>query len=112
MAVDLSSYGFPISIEELPDLDRAVLSVVVNGNDSQLAAIAGPRSADFAEQANAVATFLRRLHITEPPEGFSSTLERARFLAHAARDEVGRAFPELNAEVIRRAGNRYAFLNR
>jgi hypothetical protein len=31
---------------------------------------------------------------------------------HAARDEVGRAFPELNAEVIRRAGNRYAFLNR
>ncbi|WP_062211102.1 hypothetical protein [Demequina oxidasica] len=112
MAIDLSHYGFPFSIEELPDLDRAVLAVVVNDNDSQLAAIAGPRSADFAEQANAVATFIKRLHIAEPNEGFSSTVERAGFLAHTARDDVGRAFPELNAEVVRRAGNRYAFLNR
>jgi len=112
MAVDLSNYNFPFSVEDLPDLDRAILAMVVNGNDAQLAAIAGPRNAQHADQVSAFTHCFQRLNIAEPPEAFTNSLERARYLAHNARDELSLAFPELNTEVLRRAGNRYAFLNR
>ncbi|WP_430868277.1 hypothetical protein [Demequina aurantiaca] len=112
MALDLSNYNFPFSVEDLPGVDRAILAMVVNGNDAQLAAIAGTDAAKYADEVNTFAHVFQRLDIAEPAVPFADSLERARFLAHNATDELSIAFPGLNAEVLRRAGNRYAFLNR
>ncbi|WP_430868279.1 hypothetical protein [Demequina aurantiaca] len=112
MAVDLSAFKFAFSVYSLPDRDRAILAVVVDGDDEQLAEIAGPRANEFVAEANKVSKFISTLAIAEPEVGFSSVLERLRFLVGAAIVEVDHAFPGLDPDVLWRAGNRYAFLNR
>lgn len=113
MAVSLESYKFPFVLEELPDKDRAALAMIVTtGSAEQRQAIAGPRAATYASYAEALYSFVVGLHIDEPAEPFETTLQRAQYLAEAARRAVAGAFTDLNPEVARRAGNLYAFLAR
>ena len=113
MAVNLESYKFPFAIEELPERDRAALAMIVTtGSSAQREAIAGPHAETHASYAKSLYAFVVGLHIAEPAEPFDSTLQRAQYLAEAARRAIEDAFPDLTFEVARRAGNLYAFLNR
>ena len=113
MAVSLENYKFPFAVEELPDRDRAALAMIVTtGSAEQRQAIAGPHADTYAWYAEALYAFVVGLRVAEPTEPFESTLQRAQYLAEAARRAVMGAFSDLNPEVARRAGNLYAFLDR
>ena len=113
MAVSLENFKFPFAVAELPDRDRAALAMIVTtGSAEQRQAIAGPHAAAHAPYAEALYTFVVGLRIDEPPQPFDSTLQRAQYLAEAARRAVAAAFTDLHPEVARRAGNLYDFLDR
>ena len=113
MAVNLGIYEFPFAIEDLPDRDRAVLAMILTtGSSEQREAIAGPHAEIYVSYAKSLYDFAVGLDIAEPAEPFDSTLKRAQYLAEAARRAIENEFPDLNFEVVRRAGNLCAFLNR